>query len=67
MNKTEANQVNVLLCHVLNLPSGGRQQVPDDAEAKGAAAYLADRADAALWAGLKSADVQGAWPDEVAP
>lgn len=62
MNITEANAVNTLLDHLLNLPDG-TGTVPDDDKARTAAAVLADRANNALHAGVTGEDVQQSWPE----
>lgn len=62
MNITEANHVNTLLRWLLDGPGPDDQAVPVEA-AQAAAEYLADRANAALHAGLDARDIAGAWPD----
>jgi hypothetical protein len=61
---TEANHLNTLLRHLLDLPRRGAVgAVPSDGEAADAAAYLAGRANKALGAGLTPGDVLAAWPE----
>lgn len=63
MNITEANDLNVVLRHMLQLPApGDREDAPGEALA--AAQRLADRANRALGAGLDGPAVAAAWPDE---
>lgn len=64
MTKTEARETYILLCHVLGQPTGAGA-VPGDARARDASTYLADRAHAAMWAGLTGENVRGAWPEKV--
>lgn len=61
MNITEANDLNVVLRHMLQLPApGDREDVAGEALA--AAQRLADRANRALGAGLDGRAVAAAWP-----
>ena len=55
----EATAINTVLNYLLEL-----DQDDDPTKAREACAYLADRADKALHAGLRSADVIAAWPLE---
>ncbi|MGH3994725.1 MAG: hypothetical protein ACRDSN_19960 [Pseudonocardiaceae bacterium] len=61
MNISEANAVNTVLHWVLGTPDGVDGHLPDDVARKDAA-WLADRAHRAVWAGLTGADVEARWP-----
>lgn len=66
MNTTEAVAVDTLLRHLLGTP-GDTGDLPSDKDARAAAARLADRANAALSAGLTSVDVHNDWPETGEP
>lgn len=60
MNIGEANQVNTLLLHIV---ADGTGDPPTDDEVLEAAAALADRAYAALHAGVDGRDIRHLWAD----
>lgn len=57
----EANAINVILEYLLQTPRPGLG-VPSDEWAREAAEFLADRANKALYAGLRAEDVRSHWP-----
>lgn len=63
MNISEANAVNIVLNHALGLTSA-TGEVPPTELARKQAAWLADRANATLKAGLTGVQVHNAWPEE---
>ncbi|GEL19297.1 hypothetical protein [Pseudonocardia asaccharolytica] len=60
MNISEANQFNVLLDWLFELP-GPDGRIPSHKEGRAAAAWLADRAHTAISAGLTGAKVRDSW------